>query len=78
MERDSAKVKDMRKDFKFKARLKDGSLPDYIVKELVKPTEMKTGRHAEQWKLMNSLFQKQNGKLIINLNDRRVEELKDW
>lgn len=70
--------KDRSKDNKFKALLAAGSLPGWVVQAWKKTESMKVGRVAEQRKLVNSIFDRDNlGRLVVNLSKPVLEEIKD-
>ena len=69
--------KDRSNDFKFQKMLAEKSLPEFVVEEWEKSEKMKTGRQEVQRKLINKLFQKRNGKIVMSLDDEYFETLKD-
>ena len=64
----SWKTKDRSKDFKFKTLLTQGSLPAWLKTAWQKTTTMKSGRLAEQRRLVNlALDRKPDGALVLPL-----------
>ena len=72
------KTKDRSKDFKFKTLLTQGSLPAWLKTAWQKTTTMKSGRLAEQRRLVNlALDRKPDGALVLSLEKPQLQDLKD-
>ena len=69
--------RDQSKTKKFKAMLKDGSLPEHVAEAWEKTLSLKTGKAAKQRDLVNKAFVKKGGKLALNLQDPFFESLRD-
>lgn len=74
----SDSTKDRSKDQKFKLLLASKSLPDWVLKAWDKTLSMKTGRQAEQRKLVNSILDRTpGGKLLVNLDKPELQQMKE-
>lgn len=71
-------TKDRSKDFKFKTLLAQGSLPAWLVTAWNKACKMKTGRVAEQRRLVNlCLDRTPGGTLLLNLDKPQLQQTKE-
>ena len=67
--------KDRSKNKKFQLMLQSGGLPQFVTAEWERTLSMKTGKQDAQRKLVNSVFQKKDGKVC--LDTPYVAQLKD-
>ena len=71
-------TKDRSKDFKFKQMLAQNNLPTWLKEAYQKTLTMKSGRIAEQRRLVNlALDRKPDGALVLSLEKPEFRELKD-
>ena len=71
-------LKDRSKDFKFKQLLVQNSLPTWLKEAYQKTLSMKTGRVAEQRRLVNlALDRKPDGALVLSLDKPELRDVKD-
>ena len=71
-------LKDRSKDFKFKQLLVQNSLPTLLREAYQKTLSMKTGRVAEQRRLVNlALDRKPDGALVLSLDKPELRDVKD-
>ena len=71
-------TKDRSKDFKFKQLLVQNTLPKWLKDAYQKTLTMKTGRVAEQRRLVNlALDRKPDGALVLSLDKPELRDVKD-
>ena len=69
--------KDRSKNKKFMLMLHGGGLPEFVTAEWQRTLTLKTGKLDAQRKLINTVFQKKDGKLQVRLDAPYVAQLKD-